>query len=145
MIDFCRNHHARLYPLVRGIIYLASHVPVDIITLNSHLGTMPSLGTIKSALKGFSKQKALPTCHFSVPAGHGKAPWRIKHITRYMRLNDLEAALQLDQEALDREMPGDKGPGHTQHTRSLSTSRQTDTHNFIKRVIILGIEQRYTS
>ncbi|KAJ7447405.1 hypothetical protein FB451DRAFT_1411825 [Mycena latifolia] len=59
MIDFCRNHNARLYPLVRGIIYLASHVPVDIITLNSHMGTMPSLGTIKSALKGFSQQKAV--------------------------------------------------------------------------------------
>ncbi|KAF8152779.1 hypothetical protein K438DRAFT_1477476, partial [Mycena galopus ATCC 62051] len=59
MIVFCRNHYARLYPLVRGIIYLASHVPVDIIALNSHLGTMPSIDTIKSALKGFSKQKAL--------------------------------------------------------------------------------------
>ncbi|KAJ6503101.1 hypothetical protein DFH09DRAFT_1440647, partial [Mycena vulgaris] len=59
MIDFCRNHHARLYPLVRGILYMASHVPIDIITLNSHLGTMPSVGTIKSVMKGFSNQKAL--------------------------------------------------------------------------------------
>ncbi|KAJ7466378.1 hypothetical protein FB451DRAFT_1178529 [Mycena latifolia] len=58
MIDFCRNYNARLYPLVRGIIYLASHAPVDIITLDSHMGTMPSLGTIKSPLKGFSQQKA---------------------------------------------------------------------------------------
>ncbi|KAJ7732866.1 hypothetical protein B0H16DRAFT_1468379 [Mycena metata] len=59
MIDFCRNHNARLYPLARGILYLSSHVPVDIITLNSHLGTMPSLGTIKSCLRGFSNQKAI--------------------------------------------------------------------------------------
>ncbi|KAJ7703574.1 hypothetical protein B0H17DRAFT_912268, partial [Mycena rosella] len=59
MISFCRNYHARLYPLVRGIIYMASHVPVDIITLNSHMGTMPSIGTIKSALRGFSQRKAV--------------------------------------------------------------------------------------
>lgn len=59
MINFCRNQHARLYPLVRGIIYMASHVPADIITLNSHMGTTPAIGTIKSALKGFSKQKAM--------------------------------------------------------------------------------------
>ncbi|KAF7334027.1 hypothetical protein MVEN_02307900 [Mycena venus] len=59
MISFCRNHFARLYPLVRGIVYMASHVPVDVIALNSHLGTMPSINTIKSALKGFSKLKAI--------------------------------------------------------------------------------------
>ncbi|KAJ6473014.1 hypothetical protein C8R45DRAFT_936050 [Mycena sanguinolenta] len=59
MITFSGNHYAWLYPLVRGIIYMASHVPSDVISLNSHLGTMLSINTIKSALKGFSKRKAI--------------------------------------------------------------------------------------
>ncbi|KAJ7480367.1 hypothetical protein B0H11DRAFT_1724975 [Mycena galericulata] len=58
MITFCRNYHARLLPLARGILYLASHVPIDIIDINCRIGTMPSLETIKASLRGFSEQKA---------------------------------------------------------------------------------------
>ncbi|KAJ7456199.1 hypothetical protein FB451DRAFT_1048472 [Mycena latifolia] len=59
MITFSRNYHARILPLSRGILYLASHVPIDIIDINCRIGTMPSLETIKSALRGFSNQKAV--------------------------------------------------------------------------------------
>ncbi|KAJ7845241.1 hypothetical protein B0H14DRAFT_2584802 [Mycena olivaceomarginata] len=58
MITFSRNYYARLLPLSHGILYLASHVPIDIIDINCRIGTMPSLETIKSALRGFSDQKA---------------------------------------------------------------------------------------
>ncbi|KAJ7148144.1 hypothetical protein C8R43DRAFT_952750 [Mycena crocata] len=53
------NDRARLLPLCRGILYLSSCVPVDIIMINSRLGNMPSVNTIKAALKGFSQQKAV--------------------------------------------------------------------------------------
>ncbi|KAF7346929.1 hypothetical protein MVEN_01445300 [Mycena venus] len=59
ILDFCKNDRARILPLCRGVLYLASCVPVDIIAINSRLGTMPSVNTIKSALKGFSQQKAI--------------------------------------------------------------------------------------
>ncbi|KAJ6506522.1 hypothetical protein C8R45DRAFT_816656 [Mycena sanguinolenta] len=59
MLTFTRNYYARLLPLSRGILYLASHVPRDIIDINSRVGTMPSIETIKSALRGLSNQKAI--------------------------------------------------------------------------------------
>ncbi|KAJ7136429.1 hypothetical protein C8R43DRAFT_893920 [Mycena crocata] len=59
MVTFTRNYHARLLPLSRGILYLASHVPVDVIDINCRIGTMPSLETIKSSLRAISDQKAL--------------------------------------------------------------------------------------
>jgi rRNA processing protein Krr1/Pno1 len=58
MITFCRNYHARLLPLAHGVLYLASHVPIDIININCRLGAMPSLETIKATLRGISDQKA---------------------------------------------------------------------------------------
>jgi hypothetical protein len=58
-LDFSRNGRARLVPLARGILYLASCVPVDVIACNSRIGTMPVVTTIKTALKGFSDQKAV--------------------------------------------------------------------------------------
>ncbi|KAJ7739732.1 hypothetical protein B0H14DRAFT_3168007 [Mycena olivaceomarginata] len=59
ILDFCKNDRARILPLCRGVLSLASCVPVDIIAINSRLGTMPSINTIKSALKGFSQQEAV--------------------------------------------------------------------------------------
>ncbi|KAJ7127279.1 hypothetical protein C8R43DRAFT_897578 [Mycena crocata] len=59
MLDFCKNDRARILPLCRGILYLSSCVPVDIIAINSRLGNMPSVNTIKQALRGFSQQKAV--------------------------------------------------------------------------------------
>ncbi|KAF8147032.1 hypothetical protein K438DRAFT_1989998 [Mycena galopus ATCC 62051] len=59
ILDFCKSDHARLFPLCRGILYLSSCVPVDIISINSRLGHMPAVNTIKASLKGFSQQKAV--------------------------------------------------------------------------------------
>ncbi|KAJ7508161.1 hypothetical protein B0H11DRAFT_2185164 [Mycena galericulata] len=59
ILDFCKNDRARLEPLARGILYLSSRVPVDIIANNSRIGTMPAVNTIKNTLKGFSDQKAI--------------------------------------------------------------------------------------
>ncbi|KAJ7429297.1 hypothetical protein FB451DRAFT_963813, partial [Mycena latifolia] len=59
ILDFCKNDKARLLPLCRGILYLSSCVPVDIIAVNSRLANMPAVTTIKKALKGFSQQKAV--------------------------------------------------------------------------------------
>ncbi|KAK6969532.1 hypothetical protein R3P38DRAFT_2587730 [Favolaschia claudopus] len=54
-----QNSEARLLPLARGILYVSSLVPVDIITFNSRVAGMPALGTIKNALKTFSDLKAV--------------------------------------------------------------------------------------
>ncbi|KAJ7267142.1 hypothetical protein C8J57DRAFT_1068065 [Mycena rebaudengoi] len=59
MLDFCKNDEARLIPLARGILYLSSCVPIDIISYNSRIAGMPAVNTIKHALKGFSDQKAI--------------------------------------------------------------------------------------
>ncbi|KAJ7115602.1 hypothetical protein C8R43DRAFT_1138060 [Mycena crocata] len=59
VLNFCKNGNARLEPLARGILYLSSRVPIDIITNNSRIGTMPSVNTIMQALKDFSDQKAV--------------------------------------------------------------------------------------
>ncbi|KAF4581448.1 hypothetical protein EYR40_009733 [Pleurotus pulmonarius] len=58
-LDFCRSTNARLVPLLHGILYLASTVPLDIIAYNSRLGTMPSVNTLKSGLKALSDSKAV--------------------------------------------------------------------------------------
>jgi hypothetical protein len=58
-LDFCKNDQARLLPLARGILYLSSNVPIDIISHGCRLANMPSVNTIKAALKGFSDQKAV--------------------------------------------------------------------------------------
>ncbi|KAF9500116.1 hypothetical protein BDN71DRAFT_1577613 [Pleurotus eryngii] len=57
-LDFCRSSNARLIPISRGILYLASTVPTDVIAYNSHVGNMPSINTLKVALKVFSDKKA---------------------------------------------------------------------------------------
>ncbi|KAJ7699248.1 hypothetical protein B0H17DRAFT_1256751 [Mycena rosella] len=59
ILDFCKNGNARLEPLARGILYLSSGVPVDIIHNNSRLASMPAVNTIKAALRAFSDQKAI--------------------------------------------------------------------------------------
>jgi hypothetical protein len=56
---FARKAKRASSPWRVGILYLSSRVPVEIIANNSHLGTMPSVSTIKNALKGFSDQKAV--------------------------------------------------------------------------------------
>jgi hypothetical protein len=56
---FGRSGRARLLPITLGILYLASCVPVDIFAINSRLGIMPVINTVKSVLKGFSDQKAV--------------------------------------------------------------------------------------
>ncbi|KAF4596165.1 hypothetical protein EYR40_008153 [Pleurotus pulmonarius] len=58
-LDFCRSTNARLAPLARGILYLSSTVPMDIITYNSRIGNMPSPNTLKTALRLFSDEKAI--------------------------------------------------------------------------------------
>ncbi|KAG9217635.1 hypothetical protein CCMSSC00406_0003676 [Pleurotus cornucopiae] len=57
-LDFCRSSNTRLVPISRGILYLASTVPSDVIAYNSHIGNMPSINTLKVALKVFSDEKA---------------------------------------------------------------------------------------
>ncbi|KAJ7201497.1 hypothetical protein B0H12DRAFT_1036342 [Mycena haematopus] len=59
MLDFCKNDEARLLPLARGILYLSSLVPADIIAYNSRIAGMPAVSTIKTALRKFSDQKAV--------------------------------------------------------------------------------------
>jgi len=49
-------------PIALGVLYLASCVPVDIFAINSRLGIMPVINTVKSVLKGFSDQKAVAIC-----------------------------------------------------------------------------------
>ena len=56
---FGRSGWARLLPIALGVLYLASCVPVDIFAINSQLGIMPVINTVKSVLKGFSDQKAV--------------------------------------------------------------------------------------
>ncbi|KAJ6592012.1 hypothetical protein B0H10DRAFT_2233056 [Mycena sp. CBHHK59/15] len=58
-LTFCKNDQARLLPLARGILYLSSNVPMDIISYGSRIANMPAVNTIKAALKGFSDQKAV--------------------------------------------------------------------------------------
>ncbi|KAJ7737980.1 hypothetical protein B0H16DRAFT_1325652 [Mycena metata] len=58
-LDFCKNDQARLLPLARGILYLSSNVPAEIIAHSCRLGTTPSIKTITTALEGFSDQKAI--------------------------------------------------------------------------------------
>ncbi|KAJ7444410.1 hypothetical protein B0H11DRAFT_1616710, partial [Mycena galericulata] len=58
-LDFCKNDNARLLPLARGILYLSSNVPMEIMSHNSRLAHTPSVNTIKVALRGFSDQKAI--------------------------------------------------------------------------------------
>jgi hypothetical protein len=48
-----------MLPIALGVLYLASCVPVDIFAINSRLGIMPVINTVKSVLKGFSDQKAV--------------------------------------------------------------------------------------
>ncbi|KAL0956773.1 hypothetical protein HGRIS_002893 [Hohenbuehelia grisea] len=57
-LDFCRSKEARLVPVARGVLYLSSAVPAEVITYNSRIGNMPSLNTIKATLKAFSDEKA---------------------------------------------------------------------------------------
>ncbi|KAJ7108021.1 hypothetical protein C8R43DRAFT_1140157 [Mycena crocata] len=59
ILDFCKNDQARLLPLARGILYLSSNVPMEIIAHGSRLALMPSVKTIKAALKKFSQNKAV--------------------------------------------------------------------------------------
>ncbi|KAJ7726617.1 hypothetical protein B0H16DRAFT_1735544 [Mycena metata] len=58
-LDFCKNDQARLLPLARGILYLSSNVPAEIIAHSCRLGTSPSIKTITTALEEFSDQKAV--------------------------------------------------------------------------------------
>ncbi|KAJ7779878.1 hypothetical protein B0H16DRAFT_1830349, partial [Mycena metata] len=58
-LAFCKNDEARLLPLARGILYLSSLVPADIISYNSRVAGTPSINTITRTLKGFSDQKAI--------------------------------------------------------------------------------------
>jgi len=44
------------------VLYLASCVPVDIFAINSRLGIMPVINTVKSVLKGFLDQKSVAIC-----------------------------------------------------------------------------------
>ncbi|KAJ6571561.1 hypothetical protein B0H19DRAFT_1064633 [Mycena capillaripes] len=57
ILDFCKNDYARLLPFARGILYLSSLVPADIIAYNSRVAGMPSVNTIKAALTKFVDQK----------------------------------------------------------------------------------------
>ncbi|KAK7015588.1 hypothetical protein R3P38DRAFT_3276425 [Favolaschia claudopus] len=41
-LDYCKNDQARLLPLARGILYLSSNVPVEIIAHGCRLGNMPA-------------------------------------------------------------------------------------------------------
>ncbi|KAJ6558349.1 hypothetical protein B0H19DRAFT_906888, partial [Mycena capillaripes] len=67
-LNFCRTDQANLLPLMRGILYLGSSAPVELINYNCRIGNMPAPDTIRRALITLSKDEAFAT------TAHGEDP-----------------------------------------------------------------------
>ncbi|KAJ6559823.1 hypothetical protein B0H19DRAFT_1210268 [Mycena capillaripes] len=67
-LNFCRTDQANLLPLMRGILYLGSSAPVELINYNCRIGNMPAPDTIRRALITLSKDEARAT------TAHGEDP-----------------------------------------------------------------------
>ncbi|KAJ8509453.1 hypothetical protein ONZ45_g8391 [Pleurotus djamor] len=57
-LDFCHSSKSKLLSVARGVFYLSSGVPADVIAYNSRIGNTPSINTIKATLKTLSDEKA---------------------------------------------------------------------------------------
>jgi hypothetical protein len=67
-LNFCRTDQANLLPLMRGILYLGSSAPVELINYNCRIGNMPATDTVRRALITLSEDEGQAT------HAHGQDP-----------------------------------------------------------------------
>ncbi|KAJ7758355.1 hypothetical protein B0H16DRAFT_1821687 [Mycena metata] len=107
-LDFCRTDQANLLPLMRGILYLGSSAPVELINYNCRIGTMPAPDTVRRAMITLSEEEGHAT------QAHGKDPTTagflfVDNTQNYARARDLrigrESVMNVGMSGLYMEAP----------------------------------------